>query len=105
MAGSIMALQGHAVGKMFQPPRSWEGAALIDRRPTRVAQSMAWRSTLTPTSLSCSQGLVLGDEPKEVGVNVDLAAMGWATPVGRRSVKGAPSPERRGWHTFPPGSP
>jgi len=32
-----MALLGQAVGKMFQPPRSCEGGALIERRPTRLA--------------------------------------------------------------------
>jgi peptide/nickel transport system substrate-binding protein len=47
------------------------------------------------------QALVLSEQLKEVGVNVDLQAMDWATLVGRRSIKAAPSQDRGGWNIFP----
>ena len=50
MAGLAMGLHTskvcQAVRNMFQPPLS--GASFLARRPTRVCQSMACRSTLKP---------------------------------------------------------
>ena len=47
------------------------------------------------------QALVLAEQLKEVGVNVDLQAMDWATLVGRRSIKAPPSQDHGGWNIFP----
>jgi peptide/nickel transport system substrate-binding protein len=47
------------------------------------------------------QALVLSEQLKDVGVNVDLQAMDWAALVGRRSIKAAPSQDRGGWNIFP----
>jgi peptide/nickel transport system substrate-binding protein len=47
------------------------------------------------------QALVLSEQLKEVGVNVDLQAMDWATLVGRRSIKAPPSQDHGGWNIFP----
>jgi hypothetical protein len=52
--GSIIAALGHAVGKMRQPPRSAASVVLIARRVTKVDQSIACRSTLSPTFFMCS---------------------------------------------------
>jgi peptide/nickel transport system substrate-binding protein len=45
--------------------------------------------------------LVLNEHLKELGINVDLQSMDWATLVGRRSVKAPPSQDRGGWSIFP----
>ncbi|MBI1774766.1 MAG: ABC transporter substrate-binding protein [Proteobacteria bacterium] len=37
---------------------------------------------------------------KEVGFNIDMQSMDWATLVSRRSVKDNPSANRSGWHVF-----
>ena len=37
---------------------------------------------------------------KEVGFNVDMQSMDWATLVSRRSVKDSPTANRSGWHIF-----
>ena len=47
------------------------------------------------------QALVLSEQLKDVGVNVDLQAMDWATLVGRRSIKAPPSQDHGGWNIFP----
>jgi peptide/nickel transport system substrate-binding protein len=45
--------------------------------------------------------LVLNEHLKELGINVDLQSMDWATLVGRRAVKAAPAQDRGGWNIFP----
>src|SRR5579872_7260032 len=45
--------------------------------------------------------LVLNEHLKELGTNVDLQAIDWATLVTRRSVKAPPSQDRGGWNIFP----
>jgi len=45
--------------------------------------------------------LVLNEHLKELGINVDLQSMDWATLVGRRSVKAPPAQDRGGWSIFP----
>jgi peptide/nickel transport system substrate-binding protein len=57
---------------------------------------------MDPTDLPVlhAMSLVTADKLRQIGVTVDLQAMDWASLVGRRPTKEAPSKDPRGWHLF-----
>ena len=57
---------------------------------------------MDPTDLPVlhAMSLVTADKLRQIGVTVDLQAMDWASLVGRRPTKDAPSKDARGWHLF-----
>ncbi len=57
---------------------------------------------MDPTDLPVlhAMSLVTADKLRQIGINVDLQAMDWASLVGRRPTKEAPSADARGWHMF-----